>query len=306
MGALESIRLIDHLRDPAMRAIYLPGLIAGLSTVVVCALLSPLVVVRRLGFVGQGISHCAFGGVGVAAVLAAYGLLGRGSVMEFAVVSVFCISAALGMGMIADRRQTPEDSTIGMFLVGSMAVGALLVTMARDHAAAAGRMPDTRSWESILFGSVMVAGDVEMVLSIGVMVVVTAAVWLLRRALLFWAFDEDSARAFGVPAGAMRAALMILLALVVVTAMRTAGVVLASALLVLPGATALRLSDRLGTVVGISIACGVIGLLVGMAMSIQLDWQPGPSIVLVMVAMFVAALAWSRASRRVAATPAAE
>jgi ABC-type Mn2+/Zn2+ transport system permease subunit len=193
-----------------------------------------------------------------------------------------------------------------MFLVGSMAVGALLVTMARDHAAAVGRMPDIRPWESILFGSVMVAGDVEMVLSIGVMVIVTAAVWLLRRALLFWAFDEDSARAFGVPAGAMRAALMILLALVVVTAMRTAGVVLASALLVLPGATALRLSDRLGTVVGISLACGVIGLLVGMAMSIQLDWQPGPSIVLVMVAMFVAALAWSRASRRVAATPAAE
>lgn len=295
-----SIRLIEHLSDPTMREVYLPGLVAGVCTAVVCALLSPLVVVRRLGFIGQGISHSAFGGVGVAAMLAAYGLIAKAGVMEFTVVSVFCIAAALGMGMIADRRRTPEDTTIGMFLVGSMAVGALLVAMARDHAAKVGRMADARSWESILFGSVMGAGNSEMVLAAVVLLVVLVAAWLSRRALLFWAFDEDAARAFGVPSGAMRAMLMVLLALVVVSAMRTAGVVLASALLVLPGATALRLSDRLGTVVVISIACGLIGLIAGMALSVQLNWQAGPCVVLVMAVLFVIALA-SSGTRRVAA-----
>jgi ABC-type Mn2+/Zn2+ transport system permease subunit len=301
IGALDSIRLIDHLSDPAMRGIYVPGLVAGLCTALTCALVSPLVVVRRLGFIGQGISHCAFGGVGVAAVLAAWGLMGTGGVMEFVVVSAFCIAAALGMGMIADRRRTPEDSTIGMFLVGSMALGALLVTMARDHRVNAGLAPDPRSWESILFGSVMNAGHIEMWLAIGVLAAVLIVLGMLRRALLFWAFDEEAARAFGVPSGAMRAILMIVLALIVVTAMRTAGVVLASALLVLPGATALRLSDRLGTVVLVSLACGVIGLVGGMILSVQANWQPGPCVVLVMAALFVASLASSKAIRPAAA-----
>ncbi|HMN42323.1 MAG TPA: metal ABC transporter permease [Phycisphaerales bacterium] len=291
--AADHTGLLVYLRDPIMRNLLLPGVLAGAFTVVTCAILSPLVVVRRLGFIGQGISHSAFGGVGVAAVLAAFGLIAVGGAAEFAVIAVFCIAAALGMGLIADRRRTPEDSTIGLFLVGSMALGALLFAYARDHALSAGRAADTRSWESILFGSVMNAGGAEVLLAAIVMGVVLLTLGLIRRPLLFWAFDEEAARGFGVPGGPIRAGLMIMLALVVVAAMKTAGVVLASALLVLPGATALRLSDRLGRVIAISLATALVGLIGGMALSIDRDWQPGPCVVLVMTGMFVAALVWS-------------
>jgi zinc transport system permease protein len=288
------VRIIDFLADPAMRAIYLPGTLAGLCTVVMCGLVSPLVVVKRLGFIGQGISHSAFGGVGVAAMLAAMGVIAIGGAAEFGVIAAFCIAAALGMGLLADRKRTPEDTTIGLFLVGSMAAGALLVAMARDRAITAGRAPDARSWESILFGSVVNAGDAEVVLAAIVLVIAIAAVLMLRRPLLFWAFDEDAARAFGVPTRLIRGALMVLLALIVVTAMKIAGVVLASALLVLPGATAMKLSTRLIPVTLLSIACGILGLLVGLALSVQQNWQPGPCVVLVMAAMFGSALGWSR------------
>lgn len=285
------MRIIDFLADPAMRAIYLPGTLAGLCTVVMCGLVSPLVVVKRLGFIGQGISHSAFGGVGVAAMLAAMGLIAIGGAAEFGVIAAFCIAAALGMGLLADRKRTPEDTTIGLFLVGSMAAGALLVALARDRAFASGRAPDARSWESILFGSVMNAGDTEVVLAAIVLVAAVAAVLALRRPLLFWAFDEDAARASGVPTRLIRAALMVLLALIVVTAMRIAGVVLASALLVLPGATALKLSARLVPVTLLSIALAILALLTGLALSVQQNLQPGPCVVLVMAAMFGVALA---------------
>ncbi len=299
------MQIARFLSDPMMREIYLPGTLAGLCTVLMCGLLSPLVVVKRLGFIGQGISHSAFGGVGVAAMLAAMGLLTTGGVGEFAVIAIFCIAAALGMGLLADRKRTPEDTTIGLFLVGSMAAGALLVAMARGQAARFGNRPDTRSWESILFGSVMGAGRAEVVLAASVLAIVLIAMFIMRRPLLFWAFDEDAARAFGVRARGMRIVLMILLALVVVTAMKTAGVVLASALLVLPGATALRLSQRLIPVTLISIACGLIGLLGGLTLSVEQNQQPGPCVVLVMAAIFTVAMAWSAFARRGSATSAA-
>ena len=285
---------IEYLRDPMLRAIYLPGIVAGAATVLACAMLSPLVVVKRLGFIGQGVSHSAFGGVGVAAMLAAMGLIAPAGPAEFAIVLVFCIAAAWGMAIIGSRRETPEDTAIGLFLVGSMAAGALLVHSARAVARSAGRVPDARSWESILFGSMTGVGPFERNLALATLAVVALTCWALRRPLAFWAFDDDGARAFGVPTTFCRLALMTLLALAIVTAMKTVGVVLASALIVLPGAIALRLADRFARVHAIAGGAGVLGLVGGLMLAFELGWQPGPCVVAVLVALFAAVAAWSR------------
>ena len=275
-----------------MRHIVLTALVAGLSVVVMCGILSPLVVVKRLGFVGQGVSHSAFGGIGIAAVLGAAGWLVPGGAAEFAVIVAFCIAAALGMASVSDRRTTPVDTAIGMFLVGSMALGAVLVQASGSQT----------SWESILFGSILVAGEREAAAGWMLAAAIALAAWWWRRPLLFWTFDEDSAAAFGVPARRMKLTLMILLTLAVVTAMKLAGVILATALLVLPGAIALRLSDRLWTVIGLSVCAGVVGLLGGFIASIEFNWQAGPSMVLVLTVLFGLAAAWGWAMSRRAAT----
>jgi zinc transport system permease protein len=83
-----------------------------------------------------------------------------------------------------------------------------------------------------------------------------------------------------------RTLLLVLLALAIVVTMRLAGVVLATALLVLPGATALRCSARLWPVVGLAVAAGLAGAVGGIVASFELDWPPGPSIVLVQVGLF--------------------
>jgi ABC-type Mn2+/Zn2+ transport system permease subunit len=100
--------------------------------------------------------------------------------------------------------------------------------------------------------------------------------------------DEPSA-SFGVNAGACRLVLLVLLAMATVASMKLAGVVLATAMLVLPGAIALKLSARLWPVVAFSLAASIAGVIGGIVVSFEKDWPPGPCIVGVLSAMFGAA-----------------
>jgi ABC-type Mn2+/Zn2+ transport system permease subunit len=298
--------ILEYLNDPdlAVSLVWRPAVI-GLALVLLCAVLSVLVVLKRLAFVGQGISHSAFGGVGVAAVLAVLAQVwGLGDLLaadgsgaawiEFVIVLLFCIAAAVLMASVSDRKAVHIDTGIGLFLVASMALGGVLVEVARQAAAARGLPTSSRTWESILFGSISGASWTDAAVAWGVAIGVALTLWLLRRPLLFWSFDETSAEAFGVRTRLMRATLMVLLAVAVVTSMRLAGVVPATALLVLPGAIALRLSSRMGRVLVLACAAGVAGLLVGLWASLQFDVQLGNCIVLALTAGFALAALWNR------------
>lgn len=286
--------LLAFITDP----FFLTPLVTGLALVVMCAAVSVLVVLKRLSFVGQGVSHSAFGGIGVAAVCssllatAGSGALGleQGGLGEFAIVLAFCVVAALCMAAVADRRTLHVDTGIGLMLVASMALGGLLVEVSRTIAERRGVPPMSRSWESVLFGSISTCTWTDAIVAWVVAGMVVLAMLALRRPMLFWALDEQSAPAFGVPARAVRAALMVVLAVVVVTAMKLAGVVPATALLVLPGAIALQCSSRLGAVFVWSLAAGAMGMFVGLLLSVWLDLQPGPCIVLLLTGVLGAAV----------------
>ncbi len=285
---------VERLTDPALLSFYLHALVGGSAVVLMCAVLSPLVVVKRLGFVGQGVSHAAFGGVGIAAVLAAAGLFAPGGWQEWGVIAVFCLAAALGMASVSDKRSVPVDTAIGLVLVGAMALGAVLVQSSEQLAVAWGNRPPPARWEAVLFGSILAVGQSEAVAAWSAGVGVVAALWWCRRPMLFWALDDESASAFGVPTGKMRVLLLVLLAVAVVTAMKLAGVILATALLVIPGATALRLTDRFDRCVLLSCVCSLVSLVLGLVLSIVMGWQAGPSIVLMMLAIFAAVTATAK------------
>lgn len=287
------MRTFDYLFDSGL---YWPPVLAGLAIVLMCGVLSPLVVVKRLAFVGQGVSHSAFGGIGVAALLAAltpapWGLSGAGA--EFAVVVAFCIAAAMAMAAAADRRAVQLDTAIGVSLVASMTLGIVLVEIAKAVPRDVAEGPVFRGWEPVLFGSILAVGKQDAQVAGAIAAAVIGTVWWLRRPLIFWAFDEAASPAFGVRAARMRSVLMVLLAVAVVTAMKLAGVILATALLVLPGAASLRLSDRLAGVMAWSCALGVGGLLGGLVLSFEADMPPGASIVLVMTGVLGVVWAWA-------------
>jgi zinc transport system permease protein len=263
------------------RELLLTSVVAGLAIVVMCAVLSVLVVLKRLAFIGQGVSHSAFGGIGVAAVIGLLDSTGPLGSAQFLIVLAFCIAAAVGMSLVSERASVEADTAIGVFLVASMALGAALVAWRVQS----GRMGGA-GWDRILFGSIMSAGRSDAVVAAIVAALVLAILAWVRRPMLFWAFDGPASAAFGAPTAAMRLLLMILLAVATVTAMKLVGVVLATALLVLPGATALRLSDRLWAVMGLSCLIGIAGLLVGIVGSLEANLPPGACIVLALTAMF--------------------
>lgn len=286
------MKTFDYLTDPALAGLYWPGVIAGLAMAAMCAVLSVFVVLKRLAFIGQGISHAGFGGIGVAAIL---GLTASTTseaplhgIPQFAVVLCFCIGAALLIGVISKRggrgeAATHGDSAIGIVLVATMALGAILVAASKRGLA----------WESFLFGSLLQVSGYDAAVSWFLTMCTLGTLWLSRRQLLFWAFDEPAAEAFGVNASRMNLLLLLLLALATVTAMKLAGVVLATAMLVLPGAIALRLSVRLWTVMALSLGIAGAGLIGGIVLSFETDWAPGPCIVGVLSAMFGAAFVLS-------------
>jgi manganese/iron transport system permease protein/iron/zinc/copper transport system permease protein len=278
--------------------IYGPGIVAGLAVALVCSILSPLVVLKRLSFVGQGISHAAFGGVGIAAVLAVIADLPFAGAYagQFAIVLCFCLAAGLLIGRLMDRAGTEADSAIGIVLVASMALGAILVQWAvltqgtpawrRAHASGA---TFVQSWESILFGSLWANSWTAAAIAWAVAAIILITLLWFRRPLMFWAFDEAAAPAFGVSFQAMKYLLIVLLTLAIVTSMRLAGVVLATAVLVLPGAAALYLSDRIRGVLALSVLTGLVGAVGGLALCFAASLPPGACIVAVLVVLFVAA-----------------
>lgn len=278
------MRTLDYLLDPVLGPLYWPGVLAGLAIAVLCGALSGLVVVKRLAFIGQGISHAAFGGIGLAAIL---GLTARltadgladaplGGVPQFLVVASFCLASGLLVGVLADRGATREDTAIGIVLVASMALGAILLSWAGTGLA----------WESFLFGTLYNVPLGEAVVAMLMAPALLAVLWAIRRPLVFWAFDEPVAATLGVRTGTMKMTLLVLLALATVVAMRLAGVVLATAMLVLPGAVALRLSSRMWAVLGVSVGVGLLGVLAGVVLSFELDLAPGPAIVAVLATLF--------------------
>lgn len=281
------MRTIEYFSSPEMRELYLPGVVTGVAIATLCSLLSVLVVLKRLAFVGQGISHSAFGGVGLAATLGASGaILGAHPLGQFAIVTAFCLAASLLIGAMSKRGQTEGDTAIGIVLVASMALGAVLLSRA---ARSGGRGV---SWESFLFGGILDVAWSDAGLAWGIAAAVLLTLWWIRRPLVFWAFDEPAAQAWGVPARAMNTLLMVMLCLATVTAMKLAGVVLATAMLVLPGAIALRWSRRAGRVLTLAALTAVTSVLGGLVLSFEASWPPGPSIVVLLTALFIITAAW--------------
>jgi len=280
-----------YLTDPSLAGLYWPGIAAALALVLMCALLSVVVVLKRLAFIGQGISHAAFGGVGIAAIA---GLAATGAapapmhgVPQFLIVLGFCVGAALLIGFLTDRGAARADTVIGIVLVASMAIGAILIARSRNNL----------SWESFLFGSLLSVNRADAVMGWALAALTLAGLWLMRRSLIFWAFDEPAAVAFGVRAAPVKMLLMLLLAGATVTAMKLAGVVLATALLVMPGAIALRLSVRLASVLLLSVAAAAAAILGGIVVSFEFDLPTGACIVCVMTVLYALAAGVGTARR---------
>jgi len=285
-------------------SVFWPGVIAALSVALVAGLLSPLVVVRRLAFVGQGVSHAAFAGLGLALVITwATGGAVAGAGLTSAMLMLVSLAAGALMARLSSsapgtNAASPSgDTAIGVVMVAGMAIGYLLTRLAAGHVRElTGRTPP--DLESVMFGSVVSVSWPDAWITLLMCAAVVGVAWWHRRAIVLWAIDEEGAEAFGVRTSRVRLLAMLLLSVLVVMAVRVAGVVLATAVLVLPGAAALRCRRQFSGVLIWSVALSVGAVLAGGIAAFELDLPPGPAIVLAGVMLWMLAASAARLSSR--------
>ena len=275
----------------------LPALLAALLVAILGAPLSVFVVLKRLAFIGQGVSHAAFGGVGVALVLGVAGATLASDLLQMGIVLGFSIGAALIIAALGRTQKGRIDTAIGIVLSASMALGFVLFTIAEsrhDHDehghAHAAHADEHHVIEEILFGNILDASWASVWVTLIGTLLILFTLWWHRHKVVFWCFDEPVCSTYGVRSNATGNLLLVLLAIAVVLSMQVVGVILAAAVLVLPGAAALHLSSRLRPVLLWSIGIGLIATLLGFAIGTETSWPIGPSIVLMQAGAYLLAM----------------
>ena len=258
------------------------ALLAGSILAALLALLGVLVTARGLAYLGDGLSHAAFGGIALGM------FLGLSSPLLVAIP--FTALAAIGIGALRRKSGMRSDVAMATIFAVCFAMGAVFLR----HAPHTGQIFDP---EQLLFGNIVLVGSNDLWIVIGIGVVTLVFFTFAWTRIAYATFDEELARLSGIEVGWLESALLALLAAVVVASIRLAGVVLVSAFLVVPAATGRILGRSLAGVVGWAMLAGVVGVGLGFSVARELDWPEGAAIVLVLAAQFLAAVVSLRRRR---------
>ncbi len=281
----------DLLSNPALRL----GLPTATALAAACAVLSVLVVSRRWAFIGEGISHSGFGGAGTIWVLVLMIPSLDRPWMPYAGVITFCLLTAMAIGFLSYRDRVNSDAAIGIFMVASLAWG----FMARQIYLFHRHGQEPVGFDNFLFGQMSNVSPSFALATVMLSAAVILIVWALGKEIVYYCFDPVMAEASGVRTGMVHYLLMVLTALLIVLGTPVVGTVLVTALLVLPGATGLLISQRLRTVLTTAIAVAVIGAAIGVLLNLRWRFVPaGPAIVLGMFIEFVICYALSWLTKR--------
>lgn len=255
------------------------ALAAGAVLAVAAPTVGVFLVLRRLSPIADTLAHVALAGVAAAVLLGLSPALGA---------LALAVAGAVGVERLRASGRLFGEAALALFLSGGLAVAVVLLSAAR------GVNADLLGY---LFGAVTAVRPEELwwIAGLGLGVVGTVAVFY--KDLFAVTFDEESARVQGVPTDALNLLLTLLVAVTVVVGMRVVGILLTSALLVVPALAALQLGRSFLATLGLAVAFGVLSVVLGLSASFYFDVAPSGTVVLVSLGLF-AASAWASRWRR--------
>ena len=271
---------MDLLSYDFMQRALLAALLVGLTAPAVGTFL----VQRRLALVGDGIGHVALTGVAV-------GLLTATSPVWTALVAA--VLGAVLIELLRRGGRTGGDVALAVLFYGGIAGGVVLIALSPGGGSA--------NLAAYLFGSLTTTTDADVVAFAALAVVVLGCVAALGQRMFAVSNDEEFARAAGLPVLALNLLLAVLTAVTVVVSMRVVGLLLISALMIVPNAVAQQLSRTFRATVLLAVAVGVVCSLGGAVLSFYADTPSGGTIVLVAIALFLIVAVVDLVRRRVLA-----
>lgn len=267
-------KLASYWAYPFVRYAFVVGVLIALCS----SLLGVTLVLKRFSFIGDGLSHVAFGAMSVAAVL------GLADDLPLTLgVTVACAVLLLRTGQ---NTKIKGDAAIAMISVGALAIGYLLMNLFSTSSNLSGDVCST------LFGStsILTLSPVEVWLCVGMSVLVVAVFILFYNKIFAVTFDESFARAAGTKAGLYNLLIAVVVAVIIVLAMNLVGSLLISALVIFPALSAMRMFKSFRSVTICAAVLSVFCALLGILASILAGTPVGSTIVAIQIAAF--ALSW--------------
>ncbi len=259
--------------EPFAYEFFRHGLVAATLIGGLCGLMGVAIVLRRMSYIGHGLSHSVFGGAVVSYLLQWNFYIGAGA---WGFLSALLINAA------ARRWKIGADAAIGIVTTASFALGVALISKTRSF---------TRNFEAALFGNILGVTPRDLVVIGGVTVVIAIGAFFGYKQLLFATFDPELARVYGVPTAWVDTGFALALAATIVASMNVVGVTLIAAAIVIPPTTARLLTDSFGRMLILSTLIGAACGFVGMFLSYEYDIASGAAIVLLAAIVFAAVYA---------------
>ena len=273
------------LGDPLMQRALLAALLVGLAAPV----MGTYLVQRRLSLLGDGIGHVALTGVALGWLVGnAMGLVPH-DVLAVPGAIVTAIIGAVVIELVRERGRTSGDVALALLFYGGIAGGVLLISLAGGTNA---------NLMAYLFGSISTVSTADLWLTVILTAIILVVGVGLRTALFAVCHDEEFARAAGLPVRVLNITIAVIAALTVTVSMRVVGLLLVSALMIVPVAIAQLITHSFNRTMLIAMAIGAALTLTGIAITLYVNLQPGALIVVLGVATYSVVATVTSAQRR--------
>ena len=248
---------------------------ALLAAVILSVLMSTLgvfVVLRRMSFFADAIGHAALTGIALALLL---------DINPFLSAIVYSLLVAVGIATTRRRTNLPFDTLLGVFFSASVALGVILVQRTAGYQA---------NLISFLFGDILTVSNFDLVLIVLTTLITTGVLVVLGKKFISITFNPNLARAEGIAVDTYELIFLLILAALIALAIKFVGIILVTAMLIIPAASAQNLAASLSRMFLLSALFGLISAIAGMLASVSFNTASGPTVILAATVIFAASL----------------
>lgn len=248
------------------------AIISGIAIALLCSVVGLFLVLRRYSLFGDAVAHSSFGGIAAGLLVGIYPLW---------TAYIVSLASALIITKIRQKFDISGEAAVAVLLSSGIAVGLILISLSGGF---------TTDIFSFLFGSILLVSTENTILILALTGSILIVILLLYRNLIYSTFNEEQAKVSGIPVEKINYLIVFIAGITVVTSIQLVGILLISALFVIPNVTAIMYRRGFKQTVLVSISFAVFSVVTGIMLSYIFDITPSGSIVLLLIAIFASTL----------------